>query len=174
MTDKTYIRTLRVLFVLNALFLAWAILWKCGVPFIGASTQRVINLVPFRGNTSWEMQFNVLLFVPYGFLLYALPRKGKQIRALWCLLSVICTSVLLEIMQYILAAGTSDITDVLLNTLGGVVGIAACFLMAKLFGKHARTAVLVAGVLMTTFDVYVSASLFLFGVVHLGFMMLMM
>lgn len=70
MNEKTDYRIMHLLFVLNAAFLAWAILWKCGVPFIGDGTQRIINLVPFHGNTRWEMQFNVLLFVPFGFLLY--------------------------------------------------------------------------------------------------------
>ncbi|GJM79889.1 hypothetical protein HMSSN139_23850 [Paenibacillus sp. HMSSN-139] len=40
-------------------------------------------------------------------------------QTLWLLIA----SLLLEIIQYVLALGSSDIDDVLLNTMGGVIGI---------------------------------------------------
>jgi len=166
MNDKTYSRVIRLIFVLNAIFLIWAILWKCGIPFIGDGTGRVINLIPFRGNTGWEMQFNILLFVPFGFLLSSTMRN-KLPRQIFV---VVSTSVLMEIAQYILAVGLSDITDILLNTLGGVIGIGAYCLLAKLFGKHSRIAVMVASAMIAAFEIYVSVSFILFGAVRLGFM----
>jgi len=101
MNDKTYSRVIRLIFTLNTIFLIWAILWKCGIPFIGDGTGRVINLIPFCGNTGWEMQFNILLFVPFGFLLSSAMRNKlpRQIFA------VVFTSVLMEAAQYILAVG---------------------------------------------------------------------
>lgn len=167
MKHKAPARAARALFVLNALFLVWAILWKCGVPFIGDGTQRAINFLPFNGNTSWEMQLNVLLFVPYGFLLSAVT----TMRLPWRILAVASTSALLEVAQYLLSVGQSDITDLLLNTAGGLIGIAACFLLKKLFGKRSHTAVMIAGVLIIAFEIYVSASLLLFGMVRFGFIM---
>ena len=167
MSDKSYCRIIRTVFVLNCAFLVWAILWKCGVPFIGDGTERAISFTPFRGNTSWEMQFNILLFVPFGFLLSALKKRWlpRQIFA------VISTSVFLEVAQYVLAVGRSDSTDILLNTLGGVIGIGIYFLLAKFFGKHSCAAVATSCVLIAAFEVYVSVSFILFGAVHLGFMM---
>jgi glycopeptide antibiotics resistance protein len=53
------------------LFLVWAILWKCSIPFIGGDAERTINLLPFNGNTQWELQFNIAVFVPFGFYLSA-------------------------------------------------------------------------------------------------------
>ncbi len=170
MSDKTLTHIIRLIFVLNALFFIWAILWKCGVPYIGDGTQRIINLAPFRGNTGWEMQFNVLLFVPLGFLFSSLATKKLP----WRFLGVLFASAILEIAQYILAVGRSDITDILLNTLGGIIGISAFYLLTKLFGKHSRKAVMFACLLIAAFEIYVSVSLILFGVVHLGFMMLRM
>jgi hypothetical protein len=49
------------------LFLVWAILWKCGVPSIGGGAERTINLLPFSGNKQWELQFNIAVFVSFGF-----------------------------------------------------------------------------------------------------------
>lgn len=166
MNDKTYSRIIGLLFVLNAIFLTWAILWKCGIPFIGDSTQRFINVVPFHGNTQWEMQFNVLLFAPFGFLLSVVMTK----RIPWQFLAVVSTSAFLEITQYILAVGRSDTTDILLNTLGGVIGIGAYYLLARLFGKYSRVAVMVVCALIVAFELYVSVSFILFGAVRFGFM----
>lgn len=106
-------------------------------------------------------------FLPYGFLLSAVVAKRLPQQ----ILVVISTSVLLEIAQYLLAVGRSDITDILLNTLGGVIGIVAYYLLTRLFGKHARTAVSIAFVLIAAFELYASVSFILFGAVWLGFMM---
>lgn len=168
--SKNLTRVVIVLFVLNAIFLTWAILWKCGVPFIGSSTQRAINIIPFNGNTMWEMQLNVFLFIPYGFLLSALMAKHFPRKVL----VIASTSVFMEIAQYALAAGRSDITDLLLNTTGGIIGIGVCFLLTKLFGKYSRIAVVIAGIFIVIFELYVSMSILLFGVVRLGFMTLKM
>lgn len=164
MNDKIYARIIGSFFVLNAVFLTWAILWKCGIPFIGDGTQRAINFVPFQGNTGWEMQFNVLLFVPFGFLLSA--AMAKKIPRQFII--VVFTSALMETAQYALAVGRSDITDILLNTLGGFIGIGAYYLLASLFGKYSRTVVVAACVLIAAFELYVSISFILFGAVRFG------
>ncbi|MDL2259139.1 VanZ family protein, partial [Eubacteriales bacterium OttesenSCG-928-K08] len=143
------------------------ILWKCGMPFVGDGSQRVIQLIPFRGNTGWEMQFNVLLFVPFGFLLSALMQKDFPRQ----LLAVVSVSLLMEIAQYAFAVGRSDITDILLNTLGGIIGIGVYYLTAKLFSKHRRILIVIASVFIAVLEVYMSVSFILFGAVWLGFMM---
>lgn len=168
MKNQRFTGIIRLLFALNTIFLVWAVLWKCGIPFVGDSTQRVVNIVPFNGNTAWEMQFNVLLFFPYGFLLC--PSVAKRFPCQ--VLIVAATSVFMEILQYALAVGRSDITDVLLNTAGGIIGIAVCFLFVKLLGRHSHIAVLIIAVLIVLFEIYVSVSLLLFGMVRLGFVML--
>ena len=170
MKNKGLSRIFILLFVLNAIFLAWAILWKCGIPFIGDGTQRVVNIIPFNGNTRWEMQFNVLLFIPYGFLLSMLIAGRFPLQ----LFIVASTSAFLEIAQYVLAVGRSDVTDLLLNIAGGIVGIGAYYLLTKILGKHSQIAAVIAGVLIIAFELYVSVSLLLFGVVRLGFMMFRM
>lgn len=140
MNDKSYSRITHLVFVLNAIFLVWAILWKCGVPFVGDGSERTINLIPFLGNTRWEMEFNVMLFVPFGFLLSAVATKrlSRQI------LVVVSTSLLLEIAQYVLAVGRSDITDIPLNSLGGIIGIGAYYLLARLSSRYSCITVMVA------------------------------
>lgn len=168
MNDKPYSHITRLIFVLNAIFLVWAILWKCGIPFVGDGTERIINLIPFRGNTAWEMQFNLLLFIPFGFLLSAVMKKRVPLQ----FLMVVSASVFLEIAQYILAVGRSDLTDILLNTLGGALGIGAYSLLARLAGKHLRAAVMVVCTLIAALEIYVSASFILFGMLRIGSIMI--
>ncbi|MDR1796603.1 MAG: VanZ family protein [Clostridiales Family XIII bacterium] len=68
-------RLILCMVIFYLLFLIWAILWKCSTPFVGDGSERAINLLPLRGNTMWEMQFNVAIFMPFGFYLAAWVRE---------------------------------------------------------------------------------------------------
>lgn len=151
------------------LFLVWAILWKCGTPFIGDGALRAINLLPFNGNTRWEMQFNLAVFVPFGFFLSAIKPKRTKV---WLILTTLLASFVLEVVQCILAIGRSDVTDLLLNTLGGVVGIGAFYVLKRLFDRHERKATLVICILLTLLELYMTVSFILVGQLYIGFMMI--
>ncbi len=62
---------------------------------------------------------NILLFVPYAFILMWVCRisSTRKVILVGCL-----TSILLEIIQYVYHLGVADIDDVLLNTLGTALG----------------------------------------------------
>lgn len=98
---------------------------------IGAS-ERTISIIPFKsvfemvhdGVSAARVIENVLgnlaVFMPLGLLLPILTKdKSKKI-----LLYGFVLSLFIEVMQYILALGSSDIDDLLLNTLGTMVGYA--------------------------------------------------
>ncbi|WP_010632513.1 VanZ family protein [Sporolactobacillus vineae] len=156
-----------VMFAVYLLFLVWAILWKFRVPFIGG-TERVINLIPFSGNAGYEKLFNLVLFVPLGFYAAAIAKKHGVIKQI---LTVLAVSLVFEILQYTLAIGSSDTTDLMLNTLGGASGIVGFFLLKKLSGKHTNKVVLIAGGLITTVVLYCSVSFMVFGMLYIGRMM---
>jgi glycopeptide antibiotics resistance protein len=170
-TDKKDIkeRLISGMGIAYLLFLVWAILWKCGIPFIGDGAHRAINLLPFNYNTKWEMQFNLAIFVPFGFFLSAIKPERKKI---WLILTTLLVSFVLEIIQYILAIGFSDVTDLLLNTLGGVVGIGAFYALKRLFGRHERKATFVICILLTLLVLYMTVSFILVGQLYIGFMMI--
>jgi glycopeptide antibiotics resistance protein len=79
-------------------------------------------------------------------------------------------SFLLEVVQFALAVGRSDVTDLLMNTLGGAAGGAGFYLLFKLFGGHEQKTVLAVCCLLTLLELYMAASFLLFGQLHLGFM----
>ena len=77
-----------------------------------------------------------MIFVPMGIYLQMLLPKcrfhGK-------LIIIAGTSLLLEGAQYVLAIGRSDITDLITNFMGGLLGLALYGMMARLL-KNRETA----------------------------------
>ena len=77
-----------------------------------------------------ELAENILIFVPFGIYggMLARERAGGTV-----ILAGAGFSLFLETLQYLLAMGASDITDVINNTLGAVIGV----LLWKAFRKIA-------------------------------------
>ena len=93
---------------------------------------RGINLVPFTTISQYlsgymttksiiiNLAGNIVAFMPFGFLLplaYKVFRKFAKTVLLAFLLTI-----LIEIGQYITSSGISDIDDIILNVLGGILG----------------------------------------------------
>jgi glycopeptide antibiotics resistance protein len=79
---------------------------------------------------------NILLFIPYGFLLSLAFDNLRNTRKF--ILAVFATSLFFETLQLIFALGNFDVDDLLLNTLGGLVGF-GFFLLVTRQRKHARS-----------------------------------
>ncbi|WIV13579.1 VanZ family protein [Proteiniborus sp. MB09-C3] len=117
----------KVLFVIYLIALLWIIVFKFNAPFSKLGYMRSINLIPFNesliinGKLDFrEIIMNVAIFMPLGIYSGILLKKwtvGKKI-FLFFLISLIC-----EIFQFILGVGASDITDIINNTLGGIIGL---------------------------------------------------
>jgi glycopeptide antibiotics resistance protein len=93
---------------------------------------------------------NSIVFVPLGLLL----STGFRQATFWRKLSfVFFFSLTAEVAQYVLAIGTTDITDVIMNTLGGLFGLALYDLSKKYIDseKLDRCIVVVITVLLTIF-----------------------
>ncbi|KAM9864845.1 hypothetical protein ACIFOC_02592 [Leucobacter aridicollis] len=120
--------------------LTWAIVWKLRLPHVGESLSPV-KWVPFAATAVFgpsapaEVAANFLVFVPLGLLLGVLwPR-----RAWWSgTLLIAAISTTYEVLQFVLAVGAADITDVIANTAGGAVGLAlvACAQTRSRFGAR--------------------------------------
>jgi glycopeptide antibiotics resistance protein len=116
-----------VLFVIYALLLAGVILFKFPFQYQLTSGGRELNLIPFAGSYAdqrglgiGEVIENVLIFVPLGVYVSMLKSEWSFGRRT---LFVAATSVAFEAVQFAFAIGRADITDVLCNTFGGVIGI---------------------------------------------------
>ena len=131
-----------VLFVVYLVLLMWIVLWKLAVPWVGeaALLPRPIKLVPFLPSTEAgvsapiEVVANILLFVPFGLYLGLLAPSWQR----WKVTGVLVgASLVLEITQHLLSTGSFDITDVIVNTAGGLAGLGLLALARRRF--QART-----------------------------------
>ncbi len=63
---------------------------------------------------------NILAFVPFG-LFY--PLLSRRNRSLWKVTLLSCeVSILVEVIQLVTRVGSCDVDDIILNTLGGLLG----------------------------------------------------
>jgi len=127
----------KVLFLFYLAGLTWIILFKMQFSRQELPAIRNINLVPFgqpamtNGTTDFdEIIGNLLAFVPFGIFTGMLLEKRLFLIKV---VPVFFTSLAFEAAQYIFAIGASDITDLLMNTAGGIIGIVLFIILSKLF-----------------------------------------
>jgi glycopeptide antibiotics resistance protein len=114
---------------------------------------RVINLIPFGGSFSEdgdlllrEIIYNILLFVPLGVYVSMLGSKWTFAKKV---LTIIGLSLSFEVIQLIFAMGRTDITDLIDNTLGGIIGVGVYALIFKIFGSKTVRIVNVLSLVIT-------------------------
>src|SRR5690606_8718248 len=116
-----------VLLAVYLVLLVWVVVWKLEVPHSGAAGTRLLKLVPFVSTAEYgssaprEVLANLLLFTPLGLYLGLLTPRGAWSRVAG---AGAATSTALEAAQYALAVGSADTTDVIVNTAGGLAGLA--------------------------------------------------
>ncbi|GAB6930401.1 hypothetical protein JCM10914A_43840 [Paenibacillus sp. JCM 10914] len=112
------------------------------------SNQRSINLIPFHTISQYirvddgirtklvdvNVWGNVLIFMPAGIYMM-LFRHGRYVSTFFLIMSL---SILAEVIQYAFAIGACDIDDVLLNSLGGLIGIGIYALLAAIYHSPER------------------------------------
>jgi glycopeptide antibiotics resistance protein len=124
----------KTILTIYLLFLLWLVLFKFSYePFsvLANYQSRSLNLVPFLGYSTGnvrEMMDNFAAFVPFGLLLAV---NFKQVKLWEKLAFIFMFSAAVESAQFIFAIGTTDITDVITNTLGGFFGLAVYGLASK-------------------------------------------
>jgi glycopeptide antibiotics resistance protein len=105
-----------------------------GTPALG---NRSLNLIPYCSSVisngkiyTRELIYNVIAFIPFGGYISMLKTNHSFIKKM---LPIFGVSLLFEIIQFIFGLGASDITDLINNTLGGVIGILIYFILNKIF-----------------------------------------
>ena len=128
-------------------------------------SERSINLVPFASIGQYAFSHssgtartafanvvgNVLIFIPLG--VYASWLRHRA--AAWpTMLTVASVSVAVEILQGAFAVGASDIDDVILNCVGGLIGILAFRLLCAIMRERSRVRSAMAVVSLLTMPVW--------------------
>lgn len=115
-----------LLFVIYLAALFWILLFKLGVRF-SYMGNRNVNLIPFNEFITLngkidlgEIIMNVVIFVPLGIyagILFIRWHIGKNLFFFFLI------SLIVEGLQFILRVGAFDITDIITNTVGGIIGL---------------------------------------------------
>jgi len=153
------------LFVVYMLLLIGITLVK--LPFYSAKLSdgiRVINLILFQGSFDEngvllfrEIIDNILLFIPLGIYICMLKSKWPFMKKV---LPIISLTLAFEVLQFIFAIGRSDITDVLDNMFGGIIGIGIYALLFKIFKSRTVKVVNILALVVTVYVVVRFAHLF--------------
>lgn len=77
---------------------------------------------------------NIISFVPFGLMLPLLSKRFSQLKSI--LIATFCLSFTYEILQLLFELGSFDTDDLILNTLGGVIGYLPIKLFYTVFKKN--------------------------------------
>ena len=108
--------------------------------------ERIFNLVPFGNKVLYLQTYaahtrpenvefykdligNIVLFIPFPLLLFYVIGIKSYSRLLWM---SICASLFIEITQFTFNIGVADIDDVILNTIGSLIGLLILYLASGL------------------------------------------
>ena len=130
----------RGLLIVYLAALIWIIIFKMQLSFQGLPHLRNINLIPFaesmvtNGKTNYsEIINNAAAFIPFGIFMGMLLQGQAFFKKV---APVFLTSLAFEVIQFVFSIGASDITDLLANTFGGLIGIGFFFLLEKVFKRN--------------------------------------
>jgi len=120
------------------LLLVWLILFKFSTSIYDLPHIRSINMIPFHYEVEnsvhiQEVIYNILVFVPAGVYSAAFLISRPFIIKI---LPSFLMSVAFEAVQYIFSIGGTDITDVIGNTIGGILGLAVFYVIGEISQKH--------------------------------------
>ena len=131
------------LFLIYFVVIIWVIVFKMSFSIHDLPQLRSINLIPYGGSAIVNQQvdfseiyMNILAFVPFGIYL-AMLKPNSAIVKLVAIVGL--TSLSIEVIQYLFTIGASDITDLIGNTFGGLLGILFDRVSVKILKSRQKT-----------------------------------
>ena len=149
---KKQIRLLcRVLFALYIAGLVYFLFFADMLDRVGIERSYHYNVIPFREIRRFivyadllgpvavisNLFGNIAIFMPFGFLLPHIDLDGLDDITCPLLFSLLLT-ILIETTQMMLNLGQADLTDIVANVLGGVLGYVVYWLLGR-WGVRKRT-----------------------------------
>lgn len=124
--DVLFINTIMYIYLSFILYLTLMPI-LVSLPFIFNHPHELMNLVPFvdvtngRGDFIRQVVLNIVMTIPFGFLLPLV--REKKINLLNVIFYTFLLSLGIEILQpFINGVRSSDITDIITNVTGGMIG----------------------------------------------------
>ncbi len=128
-----------LLFIETTVVIRW-----CGIVTNGWGVHLNLDFkrLLFLHSQGYESLFNIVAFVPFGFFLaeflYAKRRDGTHQAVGWrsfaiATLTTLALSLIIECLQLALHVGFFELTDLMMNTLGGLLGACLSLLLRAVF-----------------------------------------
>ncbi|MBZ5858136.1 VanZ family protein [Flavihumibacter profundi] len=132
--------------IIYLIALFWILLFKLGVRFFYMGNRNV-NLIPFseffnskaKIDVS-ELILNIVVFVPLGIYAGVLFKGRTFVKYLFIFF---LSSLIVEGLQFILRVGIFDITDIITNTLGGIIGLMIFKAIEKIFNNGVKAQIFI-------------------------------
>lgn len=125
--------------------------------------ERIINLIPLLGsfdNTGAlrfsEIRVNILAFIPLGIYICMLKALWPFVKKV---LAIVSLTLAFEMTQFIFAIGRADITNVLSNALGGIIGIGIYTLLSRILKGRTNKVINVLAAVFTILALLLAALL---------------
>ncbi len=142
---KAILRISRILFFLYCCLMIWEVFIG---PYRSYGGIRRYNLYPFKTIIDYfinsekysahllfiNLAANIVTFIPLGFFTALLFKRFNNISIV--IVSSIMVTTMIETMQIILNVGVFDIDDIILNTLGCIIGTASYKIIKGILDKH--------------------------------------
>lgn len=128
-----------LLFCIYLTFLTWIIIFKMEISmdhFIATYSKRVVNITPYHYMNIMEVSLNIIIFIPFGVYSRIIFKNNSFFDNV---LYALFLSFIYESTQYIFAIGTSDITDLINNTLGAIIGLVIFKILNSIFKNSTYT-----------------------------------
>ena len=139
-TLKKHTKPLKILTII--LSIAYFILLFIGTTFKISIKNNNLIIYPNFTNNWFSMRFllysfakrniliNIALLFPIGFIVQVFCKKNKFLKTI---LYTFLLSLFIELYQFILPVSrTTELTDILFNTLGGFLSAAYCYILRKI------------------------------------------
>ena len=68
----------------------------------------------------WDILLNILLFIPYG---YIIADKSSKLRRIQQIVIIMISSLTIETIQFLFSIGQFEVCDLIDNSVGGLIGI---------------------------------------------------
>ena len=133
-----------LLFIETTVVIRW-----CGIVTNGWGVHLNLDFkrLLFLHSQGYESLFNIVAFVPFGFFLAeylsARRRNGSRLAVGWrsfaiATLTTLALSLIIECLQLALHVGFFELTDLAMNTLGGLLGASLSLLLRVVFSPSKK------------------------------------
>ncbi|MBF0713946.1 VanZ family protein [Gemella sp. GH3] len=155
MTQNKDLLITKILFSVYLIFLTWIIIFKMEADIIAFLTEpvsRTINTIPYKYMNPMEVFLNILIFIPFGIYSSVTMPKTNNFNKIFLAFTL---SLFYEASQFIFAIGMTDITDLIDNTLGAIIGIIIFKIFDSLFERYTKKAINIISVAIMFIFIYI-------------------